>query len=422
VSGFATLRGAAALAAAGLSLAACAQSGPHAGAVKTPPVLHIGDLAAPANGAAERPTPSGAVAGRYVLAGSLPTGPSHAAVWQWPNTTASKDDVVRLARALGITSTPQRHVFGWVVASATGELRVHDGSGDTWSYVRADLQSCPPYGVDVDDPMSGGFGCASAGAATVVAPQPNDITSPAPRPSAPTAPTTPIKPMGPDDATTRAASSQLLSALGLSGDEHVDIGTPASTLTASPIIGGLPTSGLDTRIDVDGHGIRAAMGTLMTPQPGDAYPLISARTAFTKLALLPQPMIAMYCGPLPPVGAPERISSSPDAGTTSPDAVTPAHCASPAPLRVTGARLGLGLQTSYDSDIAAERGTVTEPAGPVPVGSTGTELLVPEWLFTIADSVQPVPIVAIEPQYLGSPDYVGSPTAIATASAPVPAS
>ncbi len=107
---------------------------------------------------------------------------------------------------------------------------------------------------------------------------------------------------GPDETTTKAAAASLLSKLGITGSEQFDASSPTSTLTVAPQIGGLPTQGIETRVDVDAMGIRAATGRLVDPKADTDYPLQTATAAFKSLADRPMPMIAMYCGPTP-VGA-----------------------------------------------------------------------------------------------------------------------
>jgi hypothetical protein len=404
---------------AGLLLAGCASKGSSTGSSGTPPKLLIGtgssgDAAAPmmaagavapANGAALAPQPGHmGIFGGFVLTGTLPDHPTHAPIYVWQAGKAAQADVVRLATALGLTGTPTRHAYGWELTTAAGDLRVRDGSGENWSYERADTLSCPNYQIDIDNPDGAetGVGCAFSSANTEAPPQ------------------------GPDEATTKAAAASLLSALGVSGDEQFNVSSPASTLTVAPQVDGMPTQGIETNVDVDARGIKAASGRLDAPKAGTDYPLQTAQAAFKSLANRPEPMIAMYCGPImrggpipgpvvngpiaggpvpaprgpiapvasgiavpnvatvaspPPAPISGAPASPPDLPVSSPPAGSPYPCPTPEPQKVTGAVLGLQLQ--YDAT------------------GSGSNILVPAWFFTVADSTYPTTVIAVDPSFLG---------------------
>jgi hypothetical protein len=411
------------LATAALLVTGCASQ--KATSSGKPPKLLIATAAAgaaPAAAAAIAPVPGGGAETRmgifagYVLAGTLPDQPTHAPIYLWPASKPSQSDVVKLATALGLSGTPTRHTYGWELKTAAGDLRVRDDQGQQWSYDRADAEPCPAFQVDIDNPdgVNGGFGCAVAvapGAAT-----PAD---------------------GPDEATTKAAAASLLTALGVTGDEQFSSGAPASYLTVSPKVAGLPTQGIDTNVNVDARGITAATGQLEAPTAGDDYPLQTAKAAFDSLAVRPEPMIAMYCGPIPggpnrfggvapsvgapngatiasappavpsPVGAPSAVAAptpiappvpvnsgnvgSPPVDASPPIEVSPVPCPTPEPIKVTGAELGLEIEFNATSD--------------------GATILVPSWFFTLADGSIATTAIAVDPSYLGTPPV---PTGIAT--------
>jgi hypothetical protein len=375
-------------------LAGCASGTAGSAGTGTPPKLLIGAggagnapmaAAAPAAGAADgaalAPAPNGRFApfGGYVLAGTLPDQPTHAPVMVWPDGKTAENAVAHLATALGLTGTPQRHRFGWELTTTTGDLRVRDGAGAEWSYERADARACPDYQVDVDNPpdVSVGVGCAMGGAVGPVASAtagsaPDAVAAPPGPPPAP--------PAGPDENATRAAAAPLLSALKVSGHEQVDVGAPTSTVSVSPLVDGMPTEGIETRVEVDGQGVRAASGRLELPQRGADYPLQTATAAFAALGSGPRPMIAQYCesSPMP----------APPVGSASDDTVgAPVQaCATPQPQQVTGAVLGLQLE--YDATGA------------------GSQVLVPAWFFTIAGSDYPQIVIAVDPAFIGDPNVV----------------
>jgi len=430
------------LAAAALLVTGCASrqssSGSSTTTSKLPKLLiaTTADGAAPAAAAAIAPGAGGGPENRmgifagYVIAGTLPTQPTHAPIYLWPSTKPSQSDVEKLASAFGMTGTPSRHAHGWDLKSATGELRVRDDQGQQWSYARADTEQCAAFQTDIDNPdgMGSGVGCAVASSVEAQPP----VGAPAGPPSG-RVPTVAPPANGPDEAATKAAAASLLTALGLTGDEQFNAGAPTSYLNVSPKVAGLPTQGIDTNINVDARGIAGATGQLQAPTAGDDYPLQTAKAAFDSLASRPQPMIAMYCGPVP--GGPNRfggVASSaaeapsaavaPLAGPSAADApksvappvpvnsvsvgsppakatlpVEPPQpidstqpndgsampCPTPEPIKITGAHLGLEIE--YNAT------------------TSGATILVPSWFFTLADGSLATTAIAVDPAYLGTP-------------------
>jgi hypothetical protein len=418
-----------------LLLAGCASSatGHSSGSL---PKLHIGSgsgavpgavaaAAAPASAAAGAPDAVApmpmigrmSIFGGYVLAGPLPDQPTHAPIWQWTPGQASKDDVEHLASALGLAGTPQRHSYGWDLTGSTGDLRVSDQAGHPWSFNRAPASTCPDITpVDIDDPNGSVTGCAMS--------VPDSATPAA----------------GPDDAATRAAAVSLLAALGVTGDEEVNVGSPSSELTVAPRVDGMQTQGIETTVDVDASGIAGATGTLDAPSAGDVYPLRTAKAAFDQLGDEPRPMIAQYCGPMPvhgpinygslnsavaPVpsespagpgapnyGGPDQTGPGLAGGVASPPVAiavvsppttvvsappidtSPIPCPTPQPVKITGATLGLQLTYGATDD--------------------GSAVLVPTWFFATADSTEAASVVAIAAEFLDGP---AQPTDVATAGA-----
>ena len=453
---------------AALLLAGCASKNSATSAGGTPPKLLIGTSAgnaaapmmaaagAPAGGAAIAPMPvRGGYAGfgGYVLSGTLPTEPTHAPIWTWQSGKASEADVTKLATALGLTGTPQRHAYGWELTTSAGDLRVRDTDGEQWSYNRADANPCPAYQTDIDnaDGASVGFGCAIA--------------------VAPATPGTPITApvQGPDETATKTAAASLLSKLGVTGSEQFNASSPTSTLTVAPQIDGMPTQGIETNVDVDAKGIRAATGRLVDPKAGTDYPLQTAKAAFASLADRPMPMIAQYCGPIPVDGGPmppvpvasgpntkfplnptasavpapvasgpntkfplnPGASASPNTvlvaspapapvsgpaiDSGGPTAVPPVEsaypCPTPAPQKVTGAVIG--LQVEYNGS-----GATTAADGST---SGGSNIMVPTWFFTVEGSTYPLTVIAVDPSFLGDQTPIppiGAPAASTSAVGP----
>jgi hypothetical protein len=415
-----TARATVCLAAAALLVTGCASQKTSSGS-KLPKLLIATTAAgaAPAAAAAIAPGTNGGPETRmgifagYVIAGTLPDQPTHAPIYLWPATKPSQSDVVKLATALGVSGTPTRHAHGWELKTSAGDLRVRDDQGQQWSYVRADAEQCPAFQVDIDngDGVSTGFACAAPGGA--------------PSPSAPA--------NGPDEAASKAAAASLLTALGVTGDDQFSAGAPISYLTVSPKIADMPTQGIETNINVDARGIIAATGQLQAPTAGDDYPLQTAKAAFDSIAARPEPMIAMYCGPIPggpnrfggvapsvgtgtgngatttiasgppavpspavapsavapptPIAPPVPVNSvsvgSPPADASPPIEVSPVPCPTPEPIKITGAELGLEIE--YNATTA------------------GATILVPSWFFTLADGSIATTAIAVDPSYLGTP-------------------
>ena len=155
-------------------------------------------------------------------------------------------------------------------------------------------------------------------------------------------------------------AGQVLAALGIEGTPRaLDAWSDSRTVLVDPVVGGMPTVGVATTVDVDTSGVVAATGRLEAPAAGPDYPILTARGALDRLGSLPQPMPAVDC----PV---------------SKDGTTSCSAGALEPTVVTGATLGLML--SYDS---------VDP------------VLVPAWLFTVDGWTDPMPVIAVTDQYLG---------------------
>lgn len=351
------------------SVAACAAP------ASTVPLLHVAGV--PEHGPiAAYAAPSASVAG-YRLVGSLPDGPDHAAVWRWPDTSVTEQDVAELAQHFGLTAAPDAHRYGWVVTSPAGELRVRRDTG-LWAFTRT--PDCPPYVVDVDDPLDAGSGvaCAVATAADLGA-QPTPRT--------------------PNVAQARTAIAGIRAFLHL-GEPDVDIAGDVVHFVIDPVVGGFPTWGMATRLDVDAVGIVNATGWLTRPIEGPVYPLRSAQAAFDDLARRPIVAPAIAC-PLategnpategePATGGEPVPEGEPATGRSRPEPPAPMPlpmpvCRPPQPVIVTGAHLGLQLDWDQSS-----------PAGV-------RLILLPAWFFTIRDApptADVLPVIAVAAAYL----------------------
>ena len=248
---------------------------------------------------------------------------------------ADRGVVTRLADALH-AGTPTRADDGW----RAGGLVVSGKSGQAWSW-----SSCGG-GPDMPVSSDGASGCAvaepgtvssvssgssgSGGSSTVTA-------SPQPEPQ-------PIS-----ESVVKDAVRDVLKAVGLDVD--------SATIDTSPYGGSATvnrpgTVGMLTSVAVDRAGmLTSAGGWLGSAEPGDRYPVISAKDAYDDLPALMHPDICRV--------APDGQG-----------------CLPPEPTVITGAELGLSMQQTTD----------------------GGWVLVPSWLFQVKSGGQ-IAVIAVEPQY-----------------------
>ncbi|WP_182314828.1 hypothetical protein [Streptomyces sp. SCUT-3] len=271
-------------------------SSPAAGGERPEPLRIDGPPGAggpPGQIAPGEPDPNGAV---YRATGKLPEGPDSAHVY----TTAGKvprQDVVRLAKALGLKGSPRLADGTWSLPGDPGEgpsLQVTEGSPGNWTFSRP--------GATGGDPVSA-------------------------------------------ERAERAAAP-LWKALGLQ-DPEVDASATSGavrTVTASPEVGGLPTEGREAgaQIGPDGEVVSAhGMLAALQEKPG-AYPVISAKKALELLnAGAPGDDLGIASCPSAPVPPP----SDPKKEAPGPGEVAPC-VPSKAPVQeVRGARFGLSAQS-----------------------------------------------------------------------------
>ncbi|MCW2706374.1 MAG: hypothetical protein JWM22_216 [Frankiales bacterium] len=231
---------------------------------------------------------------------------------------ADADVVTALAGALH-AGTPVRDGAGW----RAGDLVVSGKAGQAWSW------------------SPGGGASGSVGSGSVSS---GPAVSPVPAPSEPP----PVS-----DEVVRAGAREVLHAVGLD--------VAGATIDTSPYGGSATvdragTVGMTTRVDVDRAGqVTSAGGWLGAAEPGDSYPVVSAKDAFERLPAL----------------------AHPDLCRVGPDGQ---GCLPPEPVVITGAALGLSLQPTAD----------------------GGSVLVPSWLFALRNGTE-VAVVAVEQQYLAPP-------------------
>ena len=266
--------------------------------------------------------PAPAPEGTYRLAGPLPQdGPATAASYR-PAGGVTLHTVQRLAAALGLKGPVRQDPGAWRVGSAPGTgpaLMVSTDPQATWSYASNETTSSDTVGAPVSA------------------------------------------------ARARATAAPLLAVLGLTSarvDATHTAGT-SRTVTADPVVGGLPTHGWDTGVSVGPDGrVSTAHGHLATLVKGETQRVVSAAQAFKEL---PGPRL-MHPG--------ARACAAGDAADTAPPGAGTLPCAAPRPVSVdvTGAEFGLTL--TYAS---------------------GAPRLTPAWLFTATPHPAGPPYVLPQP-------------------------
>ncbi|MFB6506448.1 MULTISPECIES: hypothetical protein [unclassified Streptomyces] len=293
----------------------------------------------------------------YRVSGELPQGPDRAAVRRATG-TVSAAEVTRLAKALGLRGTPRTEGTAWTVGSAgdgSGPvLRVEKQAPGTWTFSR--------YGSGGTDNCRDTKVCSSQKVS------PGGSGDPVGESVAKAAATPILKAAGQDDAA--------LDTRQLMGSVRV--------VNADPKVGGLPTYGWSTGIQVGPGGeVVGGAGNLKAPEKSDSYPVISAGEALKQLNGRStrgglKKDIGGCATPVPlqdGKGDPKKQPKV-DCGTRSPAEQPPTRT-------VTIDRAVFGLSTQY---VAGER------------------TLVPSWLFSVRqDAGGPgatLPRVAVDPSYL----------------------
>ncbi|XUL87606.1 hypothetical protein ACQ86D_13715 [Streptomyces galilaeus] len=329
------------------------------GADGTPPALALdGYATGGTNGIASgEPNPYGVT---YQAQGTLPAGPGSAAVYSAEGQVA-KDDVARLAKALGVVGTPVAEGQYWKVGGQDGSgpsLQVNRAAPGLWTFNRyapgtdncTDTLKCAQDpGTSATDPVS--VAVAKQAAAPV------------------------LKAVGQDDA--KVDASQLM------GAQRV--------VNAEPMVGGLPTHGWTTGLTVSAQGeVVGGSGQLAAPVTGDVYPVLSAQKTLALLNAAP--------------GTDHRMGIG--------------GCASPVPLK-DRLEAPCGSSTAVSATPAQAPATVEHAAfGLASHSVAGKQTLVPSWLFEVKQSgtqdTFTVTYPAIDPKYLAS---AGTPTPTPTSTA-----
>ncbi|MEU6812126.1 hypothetical protein ABZ920_24745 [Streptomyces sp. NPDC046831] len=296
----------------------------------------------------------------YRVAGTLPDGPGSAPVYA-AGGAVTRDEVARLARALGLEGAPRAGTRAWTVGPAgdgSGPvLRVSRQGPGTWTFSR--------YAPGTDD-CAGVTRCTSAPAAPAADPV--------------------------SAAAAKKAAAPVLKALGQEG-AAVDAGQVRGAqrvVNADPVVGGLPTYGWATGLTVGASGdVVAGSGRLKAPAKGHTYPVLSARETLDLMNAAPGPGHRMGIGGCAsPVPLKDRLEAP---------CGSPASTAAPRQDAVTVERAVFGL--------------ATHSAG-------GRQTLVPSWLFEArtpgAADLFTVTYPAVDPAHLTPAGPAGGTSAAQT--------
>ncbi|GGN84262.1 membrane protein [Streptomyces albiflavescens] len=298
----------------------------------------------------------------YHADGKLPGGPDSAPVY-WAKGEVTKAEVARLAKALGLAGTPRLVGDGWTVGATKDgsepNLRVNLNAPGTWTFSSylPGTDNCPK-----------GKRCVPVGSSGLAGLRPGAVSEEEAKKAA--APV--LKAVGQDDA--KLDASQLMN------DDRVRV------VNADPVVGGLPTYGWTTGLQVDSEGkVFGGSGQMKAPVKGDTYPVISARKT---LDLMNGSASAAgggrkgIGGCASPVPLKDRDEMPCEHATVT-----------PTPQAVTVEKATFGLATHY---------------------ANGRQTLVPSWLFQVrtqgADDSFTVTHPAVEPRYLTAPTAPGQPS------------
>ncbi|MER7905583.1 hypothetical protein ABTX84_20140 [Streptomyces sp. NPDC095614] len=282
----------------------------------------------------------------YRASGALPDGPGSAAVHRAEGTVTAAE-VARLAKALGVPGTPHTDGAAWRVGSdddSSGPvLKVVKQAPGTWTFAR--------YGSGGPDACEPGPACAEQDRTA-------SSGSPVDEKAAKAAAVPVLKAVGQDDAA--------LDADQLMGSVRV--------VNADPVVGGLPTYGWSTGIQVGAEGeIVGGTGHLKGLSKGDTYPVTGADEALKQLNAENRPAPKGGVGGCATsVPLEDDLAPEPDCSGATPPVTT-----------VTVEKAEFGLAARY---------------------ADGEQILVPSWFFSVEPAgggpENTIVQVAVEPDHL----------------------
>ncbi|UUU34488.1 hypothetical protein JIX56_34165 [Streptomyces sp. CA-210063] len=335
-------------------------SGSPGGDGTPPPLALDGYTGGGSNGIAPgEPNPNGVT---YRADGDLPDGPGSAPVYSVEGDVTAAE-VTRLAQALGVEGKPTAEGESWRVGNAG------DGSGPV---LQVDKQSPGTWTFDRFTP--GTDNCQKVDVCTSGAAEGGDPVSEAAAPV--------LKAVGQDDA--KLDATQLMGAVRV--------------VNADPQVGGLPTYGWSTGIQIGADGqVVGGSGNVKAPVKSDTYPVLDAERALELMNGSGQGVgtgregIGGCTGPVPLAGEKEAAGESGTAVADETPCEPVTTLPKPEAVPVENAVFGLA---SHQVD--------------------GRPALVPSWLFEVrpagAEDTFTVTHPAIDPKYLASPETRSEPT------------
>ncbi|GGL85578.1 membrane protein [Streptomyces fumigatiscleroticus] len=283
----------------------------------------------------------------YRADGALPDGPGPSPVYRAAG-EVTREEVARLAGALGVEGTPRLKGGSWQVG------QTQDGSGP---WLRVDRQAPGDWTFRRNTP---GDDCKGASACPAAAPASGGPVS---EEAAKRAAVPVLKAAGQDDAKVDASQ--------VTGGRRM--------VNADPVVGGLPTYGWSTGVTVSARGeVVGGSGRLKAPVKGDTYPVLGAERTLALMNTERADGGRMGIGGCAsPVPHKDRLEAPCGASSTGP---------------------GSGRQRTVTVERAVF-GLASHPAG-------GRPALVPSWLFEVrapgAADASTVTHPAVEPRYLTS--------------------
>ncbi|MEW2399188.1 hypothetical protein [Streptomyces sp. NPDC046862] len=316
----------------------------------TPPPLALdGSTEGGTNGIAPgEPDPNGVT---YRAGGDLPDGPDSAPVYRSAGEVTSAE-VARLAKALGVEGTPAMQGGTWKVGGTKDgsgpSLQVNKDAPGTWTFSR--------YTPGADNCRKADV-CASGSAAG------GDPAS---------------------EAVAKKAAAPVLKALGQDAAklDATQVSGAVRTVNADPEIGGLPTYGWTTGIQVGADGrVAGGSGNVKAPDKGDTYPVTGADKAL------------------------DLMNGTGQGQGTGDGRKGPGGCPSPVPLKDKDeAPCGSSTAAPASRSVAVEDAVF----GLAARFSEGKSVLVPSWLFQVrpegAGASFTVTQPAVDPAYLTTPE------------------
>ncbi|MCX4822548.1 hypothetical protein OG883_22150 [Streptomyces sp. NBC_01142] len=342
------------------------ESGAPRGDGNPPPLALDGRTGSggPGSIAPGEPDPNGGVV--YRAEGKLPEGPDKAAVHRTKG-AVTEAEVIALAKTLGIPGTPRLVGTAWKIGAdkdGTGPmLQVNKQAPGTWTFARF---GAAPHGDNCQkaDVCRSGAGAAAGRGAGAGTARGTDTSDRVP---------------GVSEEAAKKAAAPVLKALGQS-DAKLDarqVMGAVRVVNAEPVVGGLPTYGWTTGIQVGADGqVVGGSGQLKKPEKSHEYPVISADEALKQLNKAGE-----SAGP---IGIGGCATPVPLEGEQKPDApCEPKSGKAAAPERLTINKAVFGLAAQY-------------------VG--GQQALVPSWLFEVEPKrgAQPFTLThpAVAPKFL----------------------